>query len=696
MNRCFIVLIALVLGALGSAQNLFLSWSELASTYPSQNQGGAFVNLGRSVLFTRNPMGSFVVCKNPDGSTAWTHELPEVGDLQSILTTTDNIIYLTVRKATGNSYLYVMTTEGNHLWWFNYTIGNAPNRQLTEMRIFGNSLLVAGRGRIGGSATDPRTVLFSFDRFSGSTNYARELLIGGVNIFDGQKLRSAGGYAYLLATRSSATGISKINPATGQEVGYYAVSPFFARDYQVDSAGSIYVTGYVSQGLIGIQPETRKINGSGAGLFPIVFRTLVGGEQLLLSAGSPYLVEVSSAGRGLRRIKGSNGAPIWFRSIPTTDSLDALRADASGRIYMIRNTNDAINGPNWAVNIVNPASGEDMDTHIVAASDPGTVSTIGRTLTLNTYGELLTCGTVYEEMASGNHERGVSALIYQTPEPVDDFYTVVQGQTLATSGNGLMSNDKYTNPQVTFVAKVTNSGPSAGYLTLQSNGELTYKPSTGNGYVPIGVQSFRYRVTRGNVSREGQVFINVTRALSQFTLSRYSTAGASDFGGTVYLTSAASSSAAVTLTDNSAYVTTPTSVVVLANQSMRAFPIGALEVTSSSTATITASYGGVSISRSIELVPIGLGSMSLSPTTIIGGNDVLMTVNLNATATSPVTVDLTSDSIYFPVPPSITFPVGESYAGFYVRTVHPPVQVTAVVTASQGGTVITKSVKIKP
>lgn len=689
LARTLSVLSVLVATTLSQAQPFYENWLQTSPIVPSETQGGGLTSANKSVHVTRTATGLSVVALNSDGSSLWTVALP-LGNLHSLLTTNDGWIYLTVQKDSGNASLYALDVLGALRWTFDYDIGKAPNRRLGEMRIFGDYLMVAGRGRIGGTATDPRTVVMSFNRFTGVMSWMRELLIGGVNIWETQYLRSAGNYAYVMATRNSATGISKISPVDGTEIGSYVASPFYARDFQVDSAGSIYATGYSAYLTLGLQPETRKINGSGTGTFPLTFRKSIGGDQLLLSSGAMVLRERFSNAQSLRKSRGSDGVDVWLRPIPSTQDIDALRADALGRIYMLMNNQDTGTGASWGINLVDPATGSDIASYPVATSLPGISGTRAKGLVLNSYGEILATGAVGE--AGGT--RGIATRLYQAPIAVDDTYTCVQGKSITTSGNGVLANDKFANPLACTVTRVSNSGPSKGTVTMSANGEFTYSATDYYG-VPSGPQTFRYRITRGSITAEGTVTINVIRALSDLRLSRYVTAGNSSFGGTVYISSAEPPAAAVVLTDDSPYVTVPTSVVVPNNQSSRAFAMSAVEVSATAMAQIRASYGGVSITRTLQLDPIGLGTFTM-PYSIVGGNNAFVQISLNASATSPITVQLESDSAYFPVPPSITFPVGESYAGINVTTVHPTTVKVAHVTASQGGKSITRTISIKP
>ena len=80
--------------------------------------------------------------------------------------------------------------------------------------------------------------------------------------------------------------------------------------------------------------------------------------------------------------------------------------------------------------------------------------------------------------------------------------------------------------------------------------------------------------------------------------------------------------------------------------------------------------------------PISLSSVTLSATSVLGGNPVQGTVRLSAAASSATVVNLASSSASATVPPSVTVAAGTSSATFTVNTT----AVTATTTATISGT----------
>lgn len=672
----------LAVAAATPAQTLFESWRQVTPSATSLS-AAAFGTDSRTFHVQETGSGSNLVARAWEGTLLWSTPLP-ISTASMILSTTDNLVYIIGKRiSSGNDMVVCYDVDGDSIWLYEFTNGLAPSRRFTDMRIVGNSLLVCGSGRTGVAGTDSRTVLFSINRFNGVPSYAREYLFGSTNIAENQKLRLAGGNAFVMATRNSSTGILKINPANGDVLGTYAVTPFYAKDFQVDSTSGLFITGYQTHFAGAAATETRKVNGAGSGSFPLVYRRTYGGDRLMLSAGHIYMDEPTTG--SLRKVRAWDGSQVWQRPFPPGSKIDDIRADASGRLYTLSSRTVNTEVENWSVNIIDPVTGSDLDTYTAAE---GTPTTKARSMSINSYGEVFAVGS--------EANQGVAVRLYQPMEPVDDVYTMIQGTTLSTNGQGVLKNDKYTNPHVTVVSRVTNSGPSSGNLNLQANGEFTYSSSSWEG-LPVGVQTFRYRATRGSVTAEAQVTIHVVRALRELRLTRSYSAGNAQVGGTVYLTSTTPDPAVVSLSDDSPHVTVPATVTVQAGQVSRAFAFQTTVVTTRTIAYITATYGGVSKTVPLDLQPIDLATFGTSPGyQIRGGNNVRYTLTLNGSALSPVSVALSSNKPWVQPPASVNFPVGENFASFDVPTSTPPTVTMVTLTAAGNGVTLTRSLRVDP
>lgn len=177
-----------------------------------------------------------------------------------------------------------------------------------------------------------------------------------------------------------------------------------------------------------------------------------------------------------------------------------------------------------------------------------------------------------------------------------------------------------------------------------------------------------------------------TPAVSGVTLNANSIAVGSSSQGTVTLTSAASAGGtSISLSSsNPAVVTVQTPLIIPAGASTEAFTVTARGI---GTATITASLNGVTRQSSSLTVTAGaaVSSLTLSASSIVGGNSVTGTVGLTAAAPAGGAVVSLSGTDPVNVVASITVPAGATTATFIASTRVVGGTITATISASYGG-----------
>ncbi len=141
----------------------------------------------------------------------------------------------------------------------------------------------------------------------------------------------------------------------------------------------------------------------------------------------------------------------------------------------------------------------------------------------------------------------------------------------------------------------------------------------------------------------------------------------------------------VLLSANSA-ATVPPTVLIPEGQNSADFPIATTAVAAAVTGNIKAKFAGTQKSAALTVRPIGPASLSLSPTSVVGGSPSTGTVTLDLPAApGNVTVNLTSSIGAATVPASITIPVGETVGTFTVSTTVVTATKSAVIKAAAGG-----------
>jgi len=187
---------------------------------------------------------------------------------------------------------------------------------------------------------------------------------------------------------------------------------------------------------------------------------------------------------------------------------------------------------------------------------------------------------------------------------------------------------------------------------------------------------------------------NPSVALSSVTLNPTSLVGGNSSAGTVTLTGAATANVVVTLSSNNASATVPASVIVAQGATTASFSIGTTPVASSTVATISAVFNGVTKTAALTISPApapALLSLSLNPSTVVGGSPSTGTVRLSGAAPpTGITVQLVSNRAKVAtVPSSVIVPAGATTATFSVTTT--TVKNASKVTISATSAGVTKS-----
>jgi hypothetical protein len=177
-------------------------------------------------------------------------------------------------------------------------------------------------------------------------------------------------------------------------------------------------------------------------------------------------------------------------------------------------------------------------------------------------------------------------------------------------------------------------------------------------------------------------------ALAGVTVNPGTVTGGKPATGTVNLTAAAPASGlTVALSSSNPAAVVPASVPVSAGASSANFTVTTSPVSGLQNATVTASYNGVSKSAALSVTPPALSSLSLSPSTVVGGSAATGTVTLTGPAPSQgVVVTLTSSKpSVAAVPASVTVGSANSTATFSLRTTTVTANTSVTITGQYGG-----------
>jgi hypothetical protein len=184
--------------------------------------------------------------------------------------------------------------------------------------------------------------------------------------------------------------------------------------------------------------------------------------------------------------------------------------------------------------------------------------------------------------------------------------------------------------------------------------------------------------------------------LADFKLSNDTVAGCKSVTGLVELLSPAPAGGVVlSVSDTLASATTPATVTISEGATKKSFSIKTTPVAANESGTVTVNLGGASLSQPLTVRPMGMASVSLTPTSVVGSQPVTGKATLECKAgPGPITVDLSSTNatVASPVAANIVVPQGVQSANFDVTTNAVQTRSYATIAGTANG--ITKSKKL--
>ncbi|MDR3690946.1 MAG: hypothetical protein P4L46_16325 [Fimbriimonas sp.] len=317
-------------------------------------------------------------------------------------------------------------------------------------------------------------------------------------------------------------------------------------------------------------------------------------------------------------------------------------------------------------------------------------------------------GTVWEYSASGTYSilhnfgtdgqdkapYGAIALdaagnMYGTTSQGGDPSTGYTGTLWELTPTGVFSVLHYFGVTHTIANYDGTQGPDGGY----SWANVTFD-SVGNMY---GTTAYGGPYSFG-IGEGGGIVWGIRLALNALSVTQTVGTCGNIVSGTVTLSGTApASGTTVKLTSSTGAVTIPASVVIPAGQTSATFTGSTVPVSTTTTATITASYGGASKTAKLTLSPPLVELVSFSPTSVDGGDKSTGTVTLNGMAPAQgLTVKLSASANFASVPSTLTFVGGATSATFTVKTVPVNTQQAVAISASVNGASQSANLTIDP
>jgi len=247
---------------------------------------------------------------------------------------------------------------------------------------------------------------------------------------------------------------------------------------------------------------------------------------------------------------------------------------------------------------------------------------------------------------------------------------------------------------VTVIAQDTVSGVASTKVSIDGAAAVDY---TGSFSVPVGAHTVTYWATdqAGNESTREVILVGVTvSSVAVAPTTLFSTkAGV----GTVKLSLAAPAGGVVVMLDsNSPAVTVPVSVTVPAGALTATFTVTAGTVATDTKAVISASVGGQEVHGTVYVLVPYPKTLTLAPTTIIGGDAGVGTITLASNAgTGWQVVNLASSNSNVVVPATVTVPSGALTVTFPIQTSIVGSDIAVAISAEADGAGISSTLLIK-
>lgn len=274
--------------------------------------------------------------------------------------------------------------------------------------------------------------------------------------------------------------------------------------------------------------------------------------------------------------------------------------------------------------------------------------------------------------------------VIATPNPVKGGLQVTVRLTLS----GPAPNDQLykLRSENNFVIPIDESNPNNHTILIPRDAAAGQRSFTTRGVdTETPVKVF---VDFVNLRRE--VIVNVIPAtLNFFNLSRTEVYGGQSLSGTVILAGRAGpSGAGINITGNNPAVNSPGIVTVPAQADRTNFTMSTNRTAVDTNVTVTASYRGFSLSRTLLVKPVltDVLSITLERNVISGGERVNATVKLtNPAPTGGATINLSDDHTSTSFFPNLNIPAGATEGTFLIYTGPVGVLTSATVRANYLG-----------
>jgi hypothetical protein len=320
-----------------------------------------------------------------------------------------------------------------------------------------------------------------------------------------------------------------------------------------------------------------------------------------------------------------------------------------------------------------------------------------------------------ESQAAGSFNNGALKGMYAgyATNPADFGVAVFSGEFSAdgatTTGN-ITGTEDIGAPSGPVSGAAFKATYSVGSSPTNGRGTMTVTSGTGGNAVFYMISPSKFVAVSQNDPNPAVLDFELSStpasvSLSSLSLNPTSVMGGNSSTGTLTLSGPAPAGGAqVTLSSSdTAAARVPASVTVAAGATSATFTVNTSAVAASTTVTISAAYSGVIKSASLTVTPAPpapptLSSLTLSPSSVTGGNSSTGTITLSGPApTGGAQVTLSSNNTAAArVPASVTVAAGATSASFTVSTSAVSTSTAVIVSATYSGATRSASLTVTP
>jgi hypothetical protein len=434
--------------------------------------------------------------------------------------------------------------------------------------------------------------------------------------------------------------------------------------------------------LAGAAPATSAISGNISG---------AGGNGATVTISGATTASVAADASGNFSFQGLTSGSYTitptqsgFDFAPTSQNIDVSGSDVSGVNFI--STASAIDLSSLALN-PSALTGGSSSTATVTLAAPAPPGGAVVALSSNSASaQVASSVTVAAGTTSATFAVTTTAVASATPVTISATYN-------GTQTAGLTINPPSASSLSLSPISLVGGSSSTGTVTLNGpapagGAAVALSSNSGSAKVPAsiavgaGATTAAFTVTTTAVASSTFVTISATYngtktaaltvnppSLTGVSLAPTSVVGGNSSTGTVRLNGPAPATGIViALSDNSSAAQVPVNVTVPSGATTANFTVTTTPVASATSVTVSALYN-VTRTAGLTINPPSVSSLSLSPSSVVGGSSSTGTVSLNGAAPSGgITVTLSDNSSAAALPASITVAAGTTTKTFTVTT----------------------------